>query len=96
MPENPKPKPGPADLGGLGMLAENHLRRNQPNLLKSLERDGEVYEHLLAVEREAEAAFQAMLNRGVTPVEADRLVKQEHILLPDDDQDDEPEPPEML
>lgn len=76
-----------ADLGGWGLKAEKHWRKHRPNVVKSLEATGELYDALAEAEESAEAMYDQLWKQGMSPLEAVPMVERELLILPDDPSD---------
>ncbi len=73
------------DLGGLGLIAENHWREYRPNVVKALEAKGTLYDHLLEAEESAAEMMEDLWKQGVDPEARREIALKEFILLPDHD-----------
>jgi hypothetical protein len=70
-------------LNRYGRMRLDYLRRSQPELLERIERNGTLFNHLLASQRRLELELEQLVYAGVEEDAAEGYVIQEFIQNPD-------------
>jgi hypothetical protein len=78
-----------ADLMPDGRYILEHWRAYRPNVVRQLEAEGQLYQHVQDIADEAAARAEALWKQGVPGPEATLQADRELIFLPDDDPTDE-------
>jgi hypothetical protein len=75
-----------AELNAVGRQVLQHLTRNQPNLYKYLLSKGQVKEHVLQAQAQAEKYMEQADEKGRPPDETWDVIRETWISLPDVDE----------
>ena len=89
-----KPDLEKPDLSGWKRIAERHWRKFRPKFVAYLTKEGLLEEHLQEAAQRGEEMYSQLLRKRVPEHMATELAEHEYILLPDIDEDLEPQPDE--